>query len=247
MRTLRPEPDGAPVILRVDGLTVKRPRFTLWPINFSAVAGERIALVGPNGAGKSTTMTALAGLLPTYRGNIFLGGEELRSILPEARARLGLLPEKVPAYDEVTVAGHFAFLGAFQPRWNAALASELLGRLRVDPGQKMGKLSKGNRVKVGYIAAEAIEPKLLLLDEPTSGLDPVIRGELLEILDERLHASPDRVLIFSTHILEDIDRIAQRVLLINEGRLVADLPVSALADGSRSIAQSLYERIRANA
>lgn len=235
------------MVLRVDGLALERSRFTLWPMHFSAVAGERIALVGPNGAGKSTTMTALAGLLPSYQGNIFLGGEELRSILPEARARLGLLPEKVPAYDEVTVAGHFAFLGAFQPRWNSALARELLGRLRVDPGQKIGKLSKGNRVKVGYIAAEAIEPDVLLLDEPTSGLDPVVRGELLEIVDERLCSHPERLLIFSTHILEDIDRIAQRVLLINDGRLVDDIPVSAIADGSRSIAQSLYERIRANA
>lgn len=235
------------MVLRVEGLTVERPRFTLWPMNFSAAAGERIALVGPNGAGKSTTMTALAGLLPSYQGNIFLDGAELRSILPEARARLGLLPEKVPAYDEVSVAGHFAFLAAFQPRWNSALASELVARLRVDLGQRIGKLSKGNRVKVGYITAEAIEPEVLLLDEPTSGLDPVIRGELLEILDERLHDSPRRVLIFSTHILEDIDRIAQRVLLINDGRLVDDLPVSALSDGSRSIAQSLYERIRANA
>jgi ABC-2 type transport system ATP-binding protein len=147
----------------------------------------------------------------------------------------------------MTVSGHFAFLRAFQPRWNDALATELLARLRVDPGQKIGKLSKGTRVKVGFIVAESIEPLVLLLDEPTSGLDPVIRGELLEIVDERLRAHPERVLIFSTHILEDIDRIAQRVLVLSGGRLVDDLPVGALTDGTRSVAQSLYERIRTNA
>lgn len=241
--------DQAPVreVLRVEGLTVERPRFTLWPMSFTAAPGERIALVGPNGAGKSTTMTALAGLLPTYQGSIFLDDAELRTVLPEARARLGLLPERVPAYEEMTVSGHFAFLRAFQPRWNDALATELLARLRVDAGQKIGKLSKGTRVKVGYIVAESIEPLVLLLDEPTSGLDPVIRGELLEIVDERLRAHPERVLIFSTHILEDIDRIAQRVLVLNGGRLVDDLPVAALTDGTRSVAQSLYQRIRTNA
>lgn len=240
------DPSGS-AVLRVDRLTVTRPRFTLGALSFAARCGERIALVGPNGAGKSTTMTALAGLLPSYRGDIFLGNQELRTILPEARARLGLLPERVPAYEEVTVAGHFAFLQAFQPRWNDALAADLLERLGVDSRQKIGKLSKGTRVKVGYIVAEAIEPDVLLLDEPTSGLDPVVRGELLDIMDERLRAHPRRVLIFSTHILEDIDRIAERVLLINQGRLMEDERVAALPRGSRSIAQTLYERIRANA
>lgn len=216
-------------------------------MSFSVAHGERVAIVGPNGAGKSTTMSAIAGRLPTFQGRIELGGMNLRAILPEARARIGFLPETVPCYDVLTVREHFAFLRAFHPRWDKGAVDELLDRLRVDPGQQMGKLSKGTRVKVAYVAAEAICPELLLLDEPTSGLDPVVRTELLEIVNERLQAHPERALIFSTHLLEDIDQVAERVLLINDGRLRDDLPLDRLSDGTMSTAQALYTRLRTHA
>ncbi len=234
-------------MLRVDDVGVRRPRFTLGPLSFSARAGERIALIGPNGAGKSTTMTVIAGRLPAYTGHVWLDGLDLRSLVPEVRSRIGMLPELVPAYQELTVEGHFELLRVFHPHWNDQLVAELIQRLRVDPGQRISKLSKGTRVKVGFIAAEAINPDLLLLDEPTSGLDPVIRGELLEIIDERLRANPHRVLLFSTHILEDIARVARRVLLIHDGHLIDDQPIEAFDAGNGSTAQALYERIRAHA
>ncbi|MHB1265384.1 MAG: ABC transporter ATP-binding protein [Gemmatimonadaceae bacterium] len=234
-------------VLRVEALSVHRPRFTLHPLSFSASPGERIALVGPNGAGKSTTMAAIAGRLPIYEGRVYLRGRELREILPEARGNLGFLPEKVPAYEELTVARHFAFLRAFHPRWNEGLVADLTQRLALDPGQAMGKLSKGSRVKVGYIAAEAIEPEVLLLDEPTSGLDPVVRGELLDLVNERLRGHPERVLLFSTHLLEDIDQVADRVLLLRDGRLIDDKRVSEVASGFPTVAQALYQQLRAHA
>ncbi|HEY0996987.1 MAG TPA: ABC transporter ATP-binding protein [Gemmatimonadaceae bacterium] len=216
-------------------------------MSFRVERGERLAIVGPNGAGKSTTMAAIAGRLPTFRGLIQLDGLDLRAILPEARARIGFLPETVPCYDVLTVHEHLAFLRAFHPHWDQAAVDELLQRLRVDPAQQMGKLSKGTRVKVAYVAAEAIDPELLLLDEPTSGLDPVVRSELLEIVKERLRERPARALIFSTHLLEDIDQIADRVLLIQEGRLREDIPVAALSREGMNTAQALYARLRTHA
>jgi ABC-2 type transport system ATP-binding protein len=206
-----------------------------------------VAIVGPNGAGKSTTMSAIAGRMPKFGGRIELGGVDLRTILPGARARIGFLPETVPCYDVLTVDEHLAFLRAFHPRWDHAAVDELLERLRVDRGQQMGKLSKGTRVKVAYVAAEAIDPDLLLLDEPTSGLDPVVRNELLEIVDERLRARPARALIFSTHLLEDVGTVADRVLFIEGGRLRDDVPVDSLSDGTLSTAQALYSRLRNHA
>jgi ABC-2 type transport system ATP-binding protein len=231
----------------MDQVSVHRPRFTLGPLSFPVAAGERLALVGPNGAGKSTTMNVLAGRLPAYTGHVWFEGQDLRTMLPEARARLGMLPEQVPAYQELTVREHFDLLRVFHPRWDDRLATDLIERLRVDPGQRISKLSKGTRVKVGFIGAEAIQPDVLLLDEPTSGLDPVIRGELLDVIDERLRECPGRVLLFSTHILEDIARVADRVLLIHEGRLIEDQPIAAFASAEGSTAQALYERIRSHA
>jgi ABC-2 type transport system ATP-binding protein len=222
--------------------SVKYPAFTLAPLSLEFKPGERIALVGPNGSGKTTTLRALAGRLTDYDGSILFDGQELRSLLPMGRRKIGLLPETLGGYVWMTVREHLAFLRDFYPTWDPAYAVHLADRLRVPLDQSLSRLSKGTRVKVAFVAAEAYRPPLLLLDEPTSGLDPEVRGELLDTVRTSVESDPDRVILFSTHLLEDVELIADRVLLLENGRLGLDTSVGELREshGDASVAKSLY-------
>jgi ABC-2 type transport system ATP-binding protein len=222
--------------------SVEYPSFTLAPLSLEFRPGERVALVGPNGSGKTTTLRALAGRLPKYEGSILFDGRDLRDLLPLGRQQIGLLPETLAGYGWMTVREHLAFLREFYPRWDAYYAAHLADRLRVPLDQSIGRLSKGTRVKVSFIAAEAYRPPLLLLDEPTSGLDPEVRGELISAILSSVDAQSERVVLFSTHLLEDVELIADRVLLLVNGRLDMDAEVSELREAGRgaSLAKILY-------
>lgn len=216
-------------MVTLGGFSVRYPGFTLGPLDVALGTGERVALVGPNGAGKSTTLSAMAGRLRDYGGSLRLAGVEVRTDAAKVREGVGVLPESLLGFGWMTVEEHLSFLKAFFPAWDADYARELCGRLDVPRSSLLANLSKGTRVKVSLVAAEAHRPPLLLLDEPTSGIDPLMRGRLLDVLDECLPSGGERTLVFSTHILEDLDRIADRILLLKEGRLVADAGVAELA------------------
>ncbi|MFI5233796.1 MAG: AAA family ATPase, partial [Gemmatimonadales bacterium] len=130
----------------------------------------------------------------------------------------------------------------FYPSWDAEYAAHLADRLGVPLDQALGRLSKGTRVKASFVAAEAYRPPLLLLDEPTSGLDPAVRGELLGAILSSVDAQSDRVVVFSTHLLEDVEFVANRVLLLTNGILQLDATVSDLRDAhsGASLARILY-------
>ena len=225
--------------------SVKYPAFTLEPLSLEFKAGERVAIVGPNGSGKTTTLRALAGRLTEYEGSILFDGQELRGLLPLGRRKIGLLPETLGGYGWMTVREHLAFLRDFYPSWDPEYAAHLTDRLRVPTDQLLGRLSKGTRVKVAFVAAEAYRPPLLLLDEPTSGLDPEVRGELLDTVRASVDAQPDRVVILSTHLLEDVELIADRVLLLQNGRLGLNTSVAELRESheNASVAKTLYAAI----
>lgn len=224
---------------------VTYPAFTLEPLSLEFKAGERVAIVGPNGSGKTTTLRALAGRLTEYDGSILFDGQELRGLLPLGRRKIGLLPETLGGYGWMTVREHLAFLRDFYPSWDPEYAAHLTDRLRVPTDQLLGRLSKGTRVKVAFVAAEAYRPPLLLLDEPTSGLDPEVRGELLDTVRASVDAQPDRVVILSTHLLEDVELIADRVLLLQNGRLGLNTSVAELRESheNASVAKTLYAAI----
>jgi ABC-2 type transport system ATP-binding protein len=210
--------------------SVSYPSFTLAPLTLDFRAGERVAFVGPNGSGKSTTLRALAGRLSGYSGDILLDGDDLRGLLPFARRRIGLLPETLAGYGWMTVREHLALIRGFHPGWDDAYAARLLARLRVPLDELMGRLSKGTRMKVSFVAAEAYRPPLLLLDEPTSGLDPEVRRELVDAVLAATGERTDRVVLFSTHLLEDVGMLAERVVLLVKGALQLDAPVSELRE-----------------
>jgi ABC-2 type transport system ATP-binding protein len=208
--------------LELQGLAVHYPAFTLGPLDLTVEAGERVALVGPNGAGKSTLLKAAGARLLEYAGQVLTDGAALRGREPEARERIGFLPETLEGCGWMTVGEHLELLAAFFPSWDAGYAAALLDRLALAPDAKLGTLSKGMRVKLGFVAAEAYRPPVLLLDEPTSGLDPVVRREMIGAIRQVVTERPGRLVLFSTHILEDVDWIAQRVLVISGGRLLCD-------------------------
>jgi ABC-2 type transport system ATP-binding protein len=208
--------------------SVTYPNFTLVPLSVEFKPGERVAFVGPNGSGKTTTLRALAGRLTEYEGAILLDGRDLRGLLPLGRREIGSMPESLGGYGWMTVRDHLAFLRQFYPTWDAGYAAHLVDRLRIPLGDAIGRLSKGTRAKVSFVAAEAYRPSLLLLDEPTSGLDPEVRGELIGMILSSAVERPNRVVVFSTHLLEDVEQVAQRVLVLIDGKLTLDESVDHL-------------------
>lgn len=227
--------------------SVRYPSFTLLPLSLEFNEGERIAVVGPNGSGKTTALRAIAGRLADYHGAILLDGTELRTLLPLARRKVGLLPETLAGYGWMTVREHLAFLREFYPEWDADYAAALTQRLCVPLDALLGTLSKGTRVKVSFIAAEAYRPAVLVLDEPTSGLDPQARGELIEAIVAAADEQRRRVILFSTHLLEDVESIAERVLVLANGTLRLDASVAELRDqhGGASLSKILYAALAA--
>ncbi|MDP2958376.1 MAG: ABC transporter ATP-binding protein [Longimicrobiales bacterium] len=212
------------------GFAVAYPGFTLGPLDLALAAGERVALVGPNGAGKSTALKGMVGLLPEYRGSVRFQGAEVGEDAPGVRSRVGVLPEKLLGFGWMSVQEHLDFLAEFHPTWDRDYAADLTRRVDLPPATKLANLSKGMSVKLSLVAAEAYRPPLLLLDEPTSGLDPVMRTEVLDLINECAPRDGDRTVLFSSHILEDIEAVADRVLILRDGRLIEDAEVGDLRE-----------------
>ena len=227
-------------------LRVDYPGFTLGPVDLDFKAGERVALVGANGAGKSTLLKAVAGRIGDYRGTVTVGGAEVRSNLPGIRAGIGFLPERLLGFGWLSVGEHLRLLSNCYPTWDEAYATALAERLRLPLDSKVGTLSKGMAVKLSLVAAEAFRPPVLVLDEPTSSIDPVMRGELLETLDEHAPAGGNRTILYSTHILEDVERFASRVVLLRDGRVVADMSAAEVGahDSTTPMSTILYTLLR---
>lgn len=230
--------------VQLSAFSVRYPDFELRPLSISVSSGERVALLGPNGSGKTTLMRAIAGRDLQYSGEILLNGTELRTLVPAIRQMVGFLAEKLVGYGWMSVAEHLRFLSAFYPCWDHEYAATLLARLRLSPQAKIGTLSKGTAVKLSFVASQAYRPPLLLLDEPTSGLDPVVRRELLDVVREAVAERPNTIVIFSTHILEDVEFLADRVIALHSGGVTVDSPIAALrSDETSPIAPSLYALI----
>ncbi|MCG6958172.1 MAG: ABC transporter ATP-binding protein [Gemmatimonadetes bacterium] len=232
-------------VLRLRDLEVRYPEFTLGPVSLQVVRGERIALVGPNGAGKSTVIRAICGLQGEYGGSVTVDGRDVRALGPRVRTRIGVLPERMLGFGWMTVEEHLRFLSSFYPSWDDAYAEELREGLGLPAGTRLANLSKGMQVKLSLVTAEAHRPRVLLLDEPTSGIDPVMRGELLALIRQCAPSGGDRTVIFSSHLLEDVEAVARRVLLLRNGRLCGDLDVGELAAESAdgSVASAIYRRL----
>ncbi len=198
-------------------------------LDLEVAAGQVYGYLGPNGAGKTTTIRILLGLLaPTTGTAELLGG---RPTYPGARARVGYLPGELRLDDRLTAAELLEHWGRVRGGVDRRERARLCERLALDPTRPTRLLSSGNRRKVGLVGAFQSRPDLLILDEPTGGLDPLVQAEFLRLLDEA--RGEGRTVFLSSHVLGEVQRVADRVAVIREGRLISEGRVDALRHTAR--------------
>ena len=190
--------------------------------------GEVFGYLGPNGAGKTTTIRLLLDLIRPTRGTAAIAGLDVRAHSVEARRLTGYLPGELKPPAHMTASGYLTHLGRLRGGVERRAIDELAARLELDLGRRIGDLSKGNKQKVGVVAAFMHDPQLLILDEPTSGLDPIRQEDVLDLVRER--AAAGRTVFLSSHELDQVEHVAERVGIVREGRLVAVESIAALKE-----------------
>ena len=191
-------------------------------ISFNIKKGEIVGFLGPNGAGKSTTMKMITGYLDADTGSISISGINVSKGNIESKKKIGYLPEANPLYVDMYVREYLLFTAGVHQLKNAKQKTEEIIKtvgLSQEANKKIGQLSKGYKQRVGLAAALIHEPEVLILDEPTSGLDP---NQIIEIRNVIKALAKDKTVLFSSHILQEVEAICDRVIIINKGIIVAD-------------------------
>lgn len=210
------------------------PEFQLGPLNLTLKPGTVLGYIGPNGSGKTTTMHALVGLIKVDSGEMEVFGRKNNPNKPDWKFDIGYVGDVHVFYENWSGEKNLKFLSQFYPNWSHEFAAELARRFDIPLKKKAKALSGGNRVKLALIGALAHSPRLLLLDEPTSGLDPVVRAEVLDVLFEVLEDG-ERAIFYSTHILSDINRLADELAFLHNGQIILRTPKDDLTDKWRRI------------
>ena len=232
------------VMIEAQGLTKYYGSFAaIRDISFRVAQGEVVALLGPNGAGKSTVMRLLTGYLAPSGGEAWIAGHDMGRDRLAGAARLGYLPENGPIYPDMTPRSLLRFfarargLSPLRTRQRIEDVVELcaLGSVISKP---IGKLSRGYRQRVGMAQALLHEPDVLILDEPTAGLDP---NQIHEVRETIRKLGSSKTIMLSTHILQEVEAMASRILFINEGRLVYDGTVRQTVQQGKSLEQRFHE------
>ena len=218
-------------MIDVQHLTKRYGDFTaVDDISFQARPGEILGFLGPNGAGKTTTLRVLTGFMPPTAGTVIVAGHDVETDSLAARARVGYLPESVPLYPDMTVRGYLDFVADLRrvPDRRARVAA-LIGRVGLDAraDSLIRNLSRGMRQRVGLAQALVHDPPVLILDEPTVGLDPHQVVEVRALIET---LGRDRTVMLSTHILSEAEQMCDRVLIIQQGRIVAEGQPDTLRD-----------------
>ena len=217
------EGDDLPIF--ASSLRVDRGDFTLDIAEFGLAVGSRVGLIGANGAGKTSLLETLAGRLTPTRGKIRVLGVPIRDWGYNIGLCVGLVRDRLEGIPTMTVREHFALRRRLLPGWQDEHASQLQHLLEIPQDKRLEELSKGARAKVEFVSIEAYRPPILLLDEPTGGLDPNIRKVFQTALLESLSSGSPRALLFSTHLTEDLEKIADRVVVVAGGKLVSDCDI----------------------
>ena len=203
-------------------------------ISFSIGDNEIVGFLGPNGAGKSTTMKIITGFLPPDSGSVKISGIDIAVDPLEAKKNIGYLPEGNPLYYEMYVREYLAFIAGIHKIKPAKKKIEEIidiTGLRIESNKKTGQLSKGYKQRVGLAAALLHDPKVVILDEPTTGLDP---NQIIEIRRVIKDLGENKTVLFSSHILQEVENICDRVIIINKGNIVADDTLVNLQSANKS-------------
>lgn len=211
-------------------------QYALNNVSFNIKQGEIVGFLGPNGAGKSTMMKILTGYLPQTEGDAKVCGLNVAEEAIPVKRKIGYLPEHNPQYLEMYVKEYLAFIAGVYGVDKSRIA-EMISKTGLTPEQhkKIGQLSKGYRQRVGLAAALIHDPEVLILDEPTTGLDP---NQLTEIRGLIKEIGKAKTVMLSTHIMQEVEALCSRVIIINKGKIVADRPTADLKDLN---AQPTYE------
>ena len=208
------------IVVDVQGLSRSfRKKVALADVSLRIPSGSVFGLVGENGAGKTTLIKHLLGLYRPQRGNVLVFGKSPVSDPVSVLGRIGYLSEDRDMPNWLTVAQFLAFVKPFYPTWDDRLAIELREMFELSADQKVSSLSRGQRARILLLQALAHRPPLLVLDEPSSGLDPIVRREIITAII-RTVSEEGRTILFSSHLLDEVQRVADHVAMLHEGRLV---------------------------
>jgi len=233
-----------PVMIEAEGLTKYYGEFAaIKDVSFTVPRGQVVAFLGPNGAGKSTTMKLLTGYLAPSAGTARVAGHDMAGDRLAGAARLGYLPENGPLYPDMTPRGLLHFFaqarGLPKSKRKARIDAVIeLCALESVVGKPIGKLSRGYRQRVGMAQVLLHEPDVLILDEPTAGLDP---NQIHDVRETIRKLGKKKTILLSTHILQEVEAMASRVLFIDEGRLTYDGPIDKLTAGGKPLDQRFRE------
>jgi ABC-2 type transport system ATP-binding protein len=207
-------------------------KLVLQEVDLTLPAGSVLGLVGKNGSGKTTLLKCALGLQRPQRGDVRILGESAGELSASGKERLGYVPQRIDLYSWMKIRQIAAYSGAFYPRWNRALVERLLREWELNPEDRVGLLSVGQTQKLAIILALGHEPDLLVLDEPAASLDPIARRLFLETLLDMVGV---RTVLFSTHITSDLERVADRVAVLKEGKIVYSSELDALKDSVKRL------------
>jgi len=214
-------------------------------VSFNISSGEIVGFLGPNGAGKSTLMKIICCYLPPSDGTIKVCGLDVMEQSMEVRKKVGYLPEHNPLYLDMYVKEYLEFVGRFYHVQNlnkrVAEMVEMTG-LTVEQNKKIGQLSKGYRQRVGLAQAIIHDPQVLILDEPTTGLDPNQLSEIRALIKE---LGKNKTVMLSTHIMQEVEAICERAIVINQGEIVADNSISEMVKKGETLEKVFQELTKA--
>ena len=193
-------------------------RQVLQDLSFGVSPGDVVGVLGKNGAGKTTLLELMLGFTAPTGGAVRVFGHESHSLPGNIKARVGFVPQQDELLDQLNVGDQLRIIASFYPRWDSALIERLCGEWHVDVNARIRSMSVGERQKLSILLAFGHQPELLILDEPVASLDPIARRQFLEQL-LNLSADGRRAIVFSSHIVSDIERLANRIWILKEGRL----------------------------
>ena len=203
-------------------------------LDWQLLPGQVVGLLGRNGSGKTTLLEALLGLRESQSGSVKLFGQVVAQIDDATRARIGYVPQQSDLFDGFTAAQLLTYFRSFYPRWNDSKVEGLMSRWEIPRDKPIAKLSGGQQQRLSIIRALAHEPDLLVLDEPVASLDPAGRRDFLrELVDQVLDRGT--TVVFSTHILSDLERVAFNVAFMRRGQIALQAPLDELLDEVRAV------------
>lgn len=227
-------------ILEISGLNKSYGNFSLQDISFSLPEGCITGFIGINGAGKTTTLKTILGLTSKLSGNVRVFGMDMETNEKQIKERIGIVLDDGGFYDELSLSEMKSIVASAYKSWDETMYRMYLDRFSLGPKQKINALSKGMRMKYALALALSHKAELLIMDEPTSGLDPLIRSQLLDILKEFMN-NGGRGVFFSTHITSDLDKVADMLVMIDNGKIIFQEEKDILLDSYRIVKGDLKD------